>query len=175
MTVRAIAKEAQVNTAAINYYFGTKARLVDQVLTRTLREGLDGSLDEFEGLIGARRGDIRTALREFLPIFFGQMLNWPRLAEAQLHDALVNQNYDGPAISETNSFLTRFLEIVRPILPERTEDEHRTAVLHLWLPMLFLGLLPRAFENFAKTDIRSAEWRGIYTARLLDNFLEVLK
>ena len=122
MTVRAIAKEAQVNTAAINYYFGTKARLVEQVLTRTLREGLDGSLDELEELIEARSGDIETAVREFLLIFFGQMLNWPRLAEAQIHDALAPQNYEGPAIKEMNSFLARFLDIVRPILPERRRN-----------------------------------------------------
>lgn len=167
MTVRSIAKEAQVNTAAINYYFGTKARLVDQVLTRTLREGLDGSLDELDELINSKGGNVRAALGEFLPMFFGQMLNWPRLSEAQLHDALTNQNYDGPAIAETNSFLTRFLEIVRPILPERSEQEQRTAVLQFWLPMMFLGLLPRAFEDFGETDVRNPDWRNAYVSRLL--------
>jgi AcrR family transcriptional regulator len=171
MTVRAIAKEADVNTAAINYYFGTKARLVDQVLTRTLHEGLDGSLDEFEGIIAAKKGDIVAALRDFLPLFFGQMLNWPRLAEAQLHEAMTQQNYDTPAITEFNSFLTRFLEIVRPVLPTRSEKEHRNAVLHLWLPMMFLGLLPRAFENFGKTEIESPAWRGAYVSQLLGTFL----
>ncbi len=172
MTVRAIAKEAQVNTAAINYYFGTKARLVEQVLTRTLREGLDGSLDELEELISMKDGNIRSALREFLPLFFGQMVNWPRLSEAQLHDALTTQNYDSPAIAETNSFLSRFLEMVRPVLPVRTDSEQRNAVLHLWLPMMFLGILPQAFENFGRTDVRSPDWREAYVARLLAVFLK---
>jgi AcrR family transcriptional regulator len=172
MTVRSIAKEAEVNTAAINYYFGTKARLVDQVLTRTLREGLDGSLDELDELISSRGGDIRAALGEFVPMFFGQMLNWPRLSEAQLHEAMTHQNYDGPAIAETNSFLSRFLEIVRPILPERTEQEQRTAVLQFWLPMMFLGLLPRAFEDFGRTDVRNPDWRNVYVSRLLAVLLE---
>ena len=171
MTVRSIAQEANVNTAAVNYYFGTKARLVDEVLTRTLREGLDGSLDELEELIAAKSGDISAGVREFSSLFFGQMLNWPRLAEAQLHEALTRQNYDGPAIRETNSFLTRFLDIVRPILPERAEDEHRTAVLHFWLPMIFLGMLPRAFEEFGKTDVADPAWRDAYVARLLDTLL----
>jgi AcrR family transcriptional regulator len=171
MTVRGIAQEAKVNTAAINYYFGTKARLIDQVLTQTLREGLSGSLDEFEQLIETMDGDIRTALFAFLPLFFGQMVNWPRLAEAQLHDALTQQKYDGPAIGETNSFFERFLEIVRPILPTRTEPEHRNATLQLWLPMLFLGMLPRAFEEFGQTDVHSEDWRQAYVKRLLDNYL----
>ena len=172
MTVRAIAEEAQVNTAAINYYFGTKAHLVEQVLIRTLREGLDGSLDELDGLIGSTDGDIKAALREFLPMFFGQMLNWPKLSEAQLHDALTQQDYDSPAIAETNSFLSRFLEIARPVLPTRTDEEQRNAVLHLWLPMRFLGLLPRAFEDFGRTDISNPDWQKAYVSRLLEVFLK---
>lgn len=172
MTVRGIAQEAKVNTAAINYYFGTKARLVDQVLTQTLQEGLSGSLDEFEQMIEAMGGDIRKGLWTFIPIFFGQMVNWPRLAEAQLHDALTQQVYDGPAIGETNSFLERFLKIVRPILPERTETEHRNATLQLWLPMMFLGMLPRGFEQFGRTDVHNEEWRQTYIRQLLDNFLQ---
>lgn len=171
MTVRGIAKEAGVNSAAINYYFGTKDRLVDQVLSQTLREGLSGSLNEFEQLIESKSGDIRSALAEFLVLFFGQMVNWPRLTEAQLHDALTRQNYEGPAIREANAFLDRFLEIVRPILPERTETEHRNATLQLWLPLMFLGILPRAFERFGRTAVDDPDWRGAYVRQLLDGFL----
>lgn len=171
MTVRGIAKEAAVNSAAINYYFGTKDRLVEQVLSQTLRSGLSGSLDEFEQLIDSKGGDTRSALAEFLILFFGQMVNWPRLAEAQLHDALTQQNYDGPAIKETNSFFERFLAIVRPILPERTETEHRNAVMQLWLPMMFIAMLPRAFEDFGRTDVGNPDWRAGYVKRLLNGFL----
>jgi AcrR family transcriptional regulator len=65
VTVRAIAKEAEVNTAAVNYYFGTKERLIQAALSRTLEEGFLGSLGELEQLIAARGGDVRAALREF--------------------------------------------------------------------------------------------------------------
>lgn len=171
LTVRGIAKEAGVNTAAINYYFGTKDRLVQMVLKQTLTEGMSGSLDEFEDLIKAREGNIRNALGEFVMIFFGQMINWPRLTEAQLHDALTQQKYDNPAILETNAFFERFLNIVRPILPERSEERHRNAMLQLWLPMMFLAMLPHAFETFAHTNVRDQDWRARYVAGLLANFL----
>jgi len=172
MTVRGIAKEANVNSAAINYYFGTKDRLVEQVLEKTLREGLSGSLDEFEQLIDSKNGDVRSALPEFVTVFFSQMVNWPRLTEAQLHEALTRQDYEGPAIRETNSFLERFLEIVRPILPQRAETEHRHAILQLWLPMMFIGMLPRAFDDFGMTDVDSPEWRANYVQWLLNSFLQ---
>ena len=51
LTVRGIAEAADVNGAAINYYFGTKDRLLKEVLERAGREGLWGTLDELEALI----------------------------------------------------------------------------------------------------------------------------
>ena len=66
---------------------------------------------------------------------------------------------------ETNAFLKRFLEIVRPVLPHRTEAEHRNAVLQLWLPMMFLGMLPRAFEDFGATETQNENWRKAYLQR----------
>lgn len=47
VTVRAVAQQAGVNPAMINYYFGTKDRLVDAVLTHQLQLLLR---DVFEGL-----------------------------------------------------------------------------------------------------------------------------
>lgn len=53
ITTRRIASEAGVNTAAVNYYFGSKDKLIRQVLSLTLSHGFtdwieilrDGSLD----------------------------------------------------------------------------------------------------------------------------------
>ncbi|MGK3990797.1 helix-turn-helix domain-containing protein [Sorangium sp. So ce136] len=43
LTVRAIAEEARMNVAAINDYFRSKDRLLEQVLRRTIEFGLDAS------------------------------------------------------------------------------------------------------------------------------------
>jgi AcrR family transcriptional regulator len=168
VTVRAIAKEAEVNTAAVNYYFGTKERLIQAALSRTLEEGFLGSLGELEQLIAARGGDVRAALREFFIEFFGYMVRWPRITEAQMHDALARQDYGGPAILRTNEYFERFLALVQPALPTMSESDQRHAVLQLWLPLMFVGMLPGAFARFAGADAADPEWRRGFVESLVD-------
>ena len=168
VTVRSIAKEAAVNVAAINYYFGSKDRLLEETLARTLGE-LAEALQELDQAIAAVGGDIRAGLRVFLSEFFGNMVRWPRLTEAQLHDALTKQDYDGLALRETNAFLEGFLERVRPILPPGDEEQQRLSVSQMWLGLFLLGMLPGAFERFAGSPASDAEWRERYLDRLLDH------
>ncbi len=170
VTVRDIAEEAGVNVAAINYYFGTKERLLQETLARTLGE-LDEALDELDQAIAATGGDVRAGLRQFLSEFFGNMVRWPRLAEAQLHDALTVQDYSGPAIERTNRFLRGFLERVKPVLPPGDDAQLRLSVLQLWNALFMLAMLPGAFEEFADSTASDAEWREKYLDRLLTHFV----
>ncbi len=171
VTVRAIAKEAGVNTAAVNYYFGTKDRLIEATLSRTLEEGFLGSLDELQEAIAARGGDVAAGLREFLIDFFGYMVRWPRLTEAQLHDALTRQDYGGAAIMRTNEYFEHFLAITRPALARLDDSEQRLAVLRLWLPLMFVAILPGAFSRFTGADATDPEWRRSFVGSLVDGVL----
>ena len=171
VTVRAIAKEAGVNTAAVNYYFGTKDRLIEAALSRTLEEGFLGSLEELQEAIAARGGNVAAGLREFLFEFFGYMVRWPRLTEAQLHDALTRQDYGGPAIVRTNEYFEQFLAIVRPALAHLSESEQRLAVLRVWLPLMFIAILPGAFSGFTGADATDSEWRTGFVGSLVDSVL----
>jgi len=109
VTVRGIAKEAAVNSAAINYYFGTKQKLIETTLQHILRQEFIGSLSELDDAVEAAHGDLPTGLTNFLTEFFGNMLRWPRVTEAHLHDALMRQDYDGTTIREANVFFEQFL------------------------------------------------------------------
>ncbi len=169
-TVRGIAKEAGVNIAAISYYFGSKDKLLEATLAHTLKE-LREAVQELDQAITAAGGDVRAGLRRFLSGFFGNMVRWPRLSEAQLHDALTRQDYDGPAIAQTNEFLAQFMDRVRPVLPDGDEGRLRLSVIQLWSGLFMLGMLPRVFEEFVGTDATNAEWREKYLDRLLEHFL----
>ena len=73
LTVRVIAAEADVNGAAINYYFGTQDRLLEEVLDRAGRTGQWGTLDELAALIEDNRGDVRAGLEEFVQRHAGHL------------------------------------------------------------------------------------------------------
>jgi len=148
LTVRSIAREAGVNAAAINYYFGSKDQLVEEVMRRTLKSGLMDSLREIDELIEREGGDIRAALRVFASSFVRDLLRYPTLIVAQFHRALTQQDYSGPPIPQVREFLDGFLARVRPALPAGTEEEHRLRVAQAWSALFLLGLLPKLFDGF---------------------------
>ncbi len=171
VTVRGIAKEAGVNSAAINYYFGTKQKLIEATLQHVLRQEFIGSLAELDEAVEAERGDLRAGLANFLTEFFGNMLRWPRVTEAHLHDALMRQDYDGTTIREANAFFEQFLARIRPVLAKGSEADLKLSVIQMWSAMLLLSLMPRLFERFCEVAPSDAEWQEKYVRRLLGHFL----
>lgn len=170
LTVRGIAEAADVNGAAINYYFGTKDRLLGEALDRVGRAGLWGTLDELEALIDDNRGDIRSGLEEYFSEFLPGLLARPRRLAARLHAPLTEQAYDDARVRELNEYLEGFLELVAPAL-SGTADAKRLSVMQLWAALLGVGLMPRLFDGFAGPHALTAEGLDRWVARLLDHFL----
>ncbi|WP_170319548.1 TetR/AcrR family transcriptional regulator [Polyangium spumosum] len=148
LTVRAIAQRAGVNVAAINYYFGSKERLVEAVLARTLENGLGGQLRELDACIEAERGDVRVALERFVRELLPDAVRYPRLSAAHLHDAIMRQDYSGQAVKAYRDFLEGFFRRVRLALPRGTEEEQRLSVAAFWSALHLVCLAPRLCEGF---------------------------
>jgi len=171
LTVRAIAREAGVNVAAVNYYFGSKAQLVQLALDQTRHHGFWESLDELKEEIANQGGDVRVALTMFLEEFVGNMVRWPRLAAAQFHDAFNQQDYSGHAVADANAFLGAFLDVVRPALPPGDEADLKASVQQFWSSLFLLALFPKLFESFSGMDVTNDEQRRRYVRRLVLHFL----
>lgn len=76
ISIRAIAHTAGVNIAAINYYFGSKDQLIEQVFKRrfaVLDEACSRELQEMcdAGADGATKFSVSRILRTYLDPFFG--------------------------------------------------------------------------------------------------------
>ncbi len=171
LTVRGITSAAGVNGAAVNYHFGSKDRLLAEVLDEAGRAGLWGTLDELRALIADNRGDVRSGLEEYLSEFLPDLLSHPRRLEARLYGPLREQAYDGVRVRELNDYLEGFLEVVAPALRAGPADERRASVTQLWAALLGLGLMPRLFEGFAGPHALEAEGLDRWVARLLDHYL----
>jgi AcrR family transcriptional regulator len=171
LTVREIAGAADVNLAAINYYFGSKARLLEEVLDRSGGDGLWGTLDELRALIEDNRGDIRSGLEEYLSEFLPSLLAHPRRLALRFHGPLREQRYGGWRVRELNDYLEGFLEVVGPALRATTADAQRAAVTQFWGALLGLGLMPRLFEGFTGPHALEGEGLDRWVARLLDHYL----
>lgn len=166
VTVRQIAAAAEVNVAAISYYFGGKAELLDAALAQTLETGF--SLDELDEA-EAELGDLRRAVAWFLEDYLTNMQRWPGIAEAHLHAPLVEREYPEPVVSHFTSFVEGFLERVRPLLTAVDLAEARRAVVQLWSSVMFVGLLPGVFAG-AGVDVSDEDQRKAYVVGLMDRY-----
>lgn len=143
-TVRRIVAEAGVNIAAVNYHFGSKEALLREALDMTVHEAFTKSLVEVEEFIRQQKGDIpagtRVFFRDYLPNAFG----WARIAVAHLRGALLDQDYEGGAVKESQHFVAEFYRLVRPAM-RGPDAAARLAVEHVWATIFLFSLLPQIF------------------------------
>jgi AcrR family transcriptional regulator len=169
-TIRSIAREAGVNSAAINYYFRSKDRLLRAALEQTRREGSSKALLELDEL-ERQTGDLRSALRILLVHIFTGMLNYPRITQWHLSTPLARLGEGGEDTEYWNAFFERFFHRVRSILPHAAEEQQRFSVMQLWCCLLFPGMLPAFFRGFARLDLRDPGAAERYVDHLMEHVL----
>lgn len=148
-TVRRIVAEAGVNIAAVNYHFGSKEILLRKALDATVHEAFTKSLTELEQFIAQEGGDIPAGARSFFRDYLPNAFGWARIAVAHLREALLNQDYSGGAIAESQRFISQFYGLVRPAM-RGPDAAARLAVEHVWGTIFFLSLLPQIFGESAE-------------------------
>lgn len=167
LTVRGVAQEARVNIAAINYYFRSKDRLLEEVLTRTRELGLDAQLRELAATIAAEGGDVRAGLGRFMPEFLRDATRYPRLTAAHFHDALARQDYAGASVRGFRAFIDEFFRLVQPALPAGTDELQRLRVTAFWSAIYVNLLMPRLFDGFVSRPIHEPPGAAAYARALL--------
>jgi AcrR family transcriptional regulator len=170
VTVRAIAQLADVNIAAVNYYFGSKDALIAEVLQLHMQERFSDPLARLVELLGAGELKPATALQQFLAHFLREVAFYPRTTEAFLHDALVRQEYGGVAFPAIHEFLRGLHELTRDWLAEGDDLDQRITVAQLWSVILFMGVLPQSMDPFVGESLATDECIEKYSARLVLQF-----
>ena len=163
VTVRAIAAEADVNVAAINYYFGSKDALIERALETTLHNAF--SLEELYPLLD-RGVEVAAALEEFLVEYMGNGLQWPGLAGAHLHGPLTRQEYPERLLARMTDMLQRFRELLAPRVPDQGRDEKMRSAVQFWNAVMFPILVPGLFSD-AGIDFHDAAERRKYVRSLI--------
>lgn len=152
-TVRRIVEAAGVNIAAVNYYFGTKDRLIEQALAHALHEGLVKTIHELEQALAAA-GEIHPGTRAFLEGYLAHAFHWPTIAVAHFRNALLAQDYGDPAVAAFRNFTREFCRLVSPGMPGPAAT-HRARVELAWSGVVALTLMPRLFdEHGAAADVQ---------------------
>ncbi|WP_437774780.1 TetR/AcrR family transcriptional regulator [Sorangium sp. So ce1097] len=140
VTVRKIAAAADVNIAAVNYYFRSKEALLAAALDGSIRHMLADS----EDFLARMPGDPMEALSGLLGYYLEGSLRYPNVGRAHLHGAFHADDYSGPFPTLFAPVMERLRDGVQAAVPgldERAAARRVVAALSaVFFPAFFAGL-----------------------------------
>jgi len=163
-TIRLIAEEAGINSAAISYYFRGKDKLIEIAQQTALENG-------FEWKDYAHTDELNA--REQLSAVLFQLAEgarqYPNLTKAFFMDAFLHGNYAGIGIKKLNDFLNLLCGKLLAKCPSLPEEKLRELIHQAFygatLPCV---IMPNAFEDLLRFDFLDSEKRKAYTDHLVE-------
>jgi AcrR family transcriptional regulator len=168
VTIRSIGREANVNSAAINYYFGSKEKLIEEAFDYIQK---DFMLD-FTEIINKDK-KLREILEELLLYILQGTIKYPNIVKAVLYEPFINNNYDGIFIKKINTLCE---ELCSKLNEQHISDKEKnnTAVIQLISSSLFMGIFPCFFKDFSNIDLRDENVLKDYIKKLSNVFIDII-
>jgi AcrR family transcriptional regulator len=167
VTNRLIAKEAGANSAAINYYFGSKENLVNQAIKRSLdnyfTEFLNTSLEEKE------ERNIKQILEKFLTDTLRDSIANPYFIKSYLFETFVNNNYNGIFINRFNLFINQ-LSNVTDVSILGNSEEVKMSILQIISSLMFISIMPDFFKDFFNGDLKEPHTQKAFVDLLIKRY-----
>ena len=143
VTIRKIAKLAGVNSAAINYYFRSKEKLVDEVKRSTLEH----VFEDWREILNDESRTVRERVFLLFTDYMEGAIMYPGISKAHMWEPLIDNNYDSLFVKLLNGFLGDLakklsLELKRPA------KELKLVVIHLFSALSMPVLMPDLFREF---------------------------
>ncbi len=165
-TVRRIAEEAEVNVAAINYYFRSKEQLMERAMETTLNNAFDW--EHFSTTENAPPKERLVAILEHLT---AGAQAFPEITRAHFITPLSEHQTDALPYHRFREFMEKLYDdlVCRGAKPG---EELRTAILQaVTASILGIGLLLDLSIGFIPRDLTNPEVRRTYIERLVDRIL----
>lgn len=166
VTIRGIAKEAGVNSAAINYYFRSKEKLVATAMETTL-----GHLaEDLRAIASDRSRPLADRLGDLLEYFIEGAIRYPRVTRAHLYEPFL----EGTSESHFGRLLAEILGVLDADLAAEQAGQtgRRLALVQLFSAALLPALMPTLFRGFGGIDFRDLRTRRSYIEGLVRGLLE---
>lgn len=167
VTIRSIAKEAGVNSAAISYYFRSKENLIQQALRYSMVQAFE-DLPAFE-IPGAIPEQIDIV--ELLHHFMGGVLHYPGLTRAHLYDPLMKSDYSGQFLSGFNVFLEKLYHRIKPRFSKTPEREVKLRLVSAFCSIIFAGMIHEGLANFTGFNLNDEEVQADFVQMVAERLL----
>lgn len=168
LTTRKIAKEAGVNSAAINYYFGSKEKLVKAALKQTMDE-MTQLPEEF---LSIENMEPRARLQAFFMAIMEGIYFYPGITTAHLYNPLMKNEYSSPFVRRFISFFEDMLCRTEGIKLKDPTKDSRVIMIQIFSAIILPAVMPRMFKDAIRGDLSKKANREAYVKDLLDHYFE---
>ncbi|MBN1232001.1 MAG: TetR/AcrR family transcriptional regulator [Candidatus Coatesbacteria bacterium] len=162
LTIRKVAEIANVNIAAINYYFGSKDELVEEVLKYT-QEHYQRDMEDF---LARDYPSSRELLHEIAVYNLSGGMLYQNITKAHLYAAFINNNYDSPFMVFFRDYLHKLLKRLREFNENR---DYESIILQIISSVMFIPIFPGVFEGLGNIELKNNDYQMKYINNLLDN------
>ena len=167
VTARSVAKEASVNVASINYYFGTKENLLEE----TFKTALEHFSFDIHHLLSLPELHSHSLLKVFFSFLMEGIQRYPRLVQALLFNEKIAPKYRTTFLHQFSSIVD---VVVERILQENPRCSSQEATMRV-LQMLYAVLstcLPFPIVSLVGFDLGGAGQREYYLDLLLSRYID---
>jgi AcrR family transcriptional regulator len=147
LTTRTIAREANVNIAAINYYFSSKQRLIEE----TLQSALDHMFSDTSGIFAQAGSSTDDILKNVMFYFLQGSLMYPGIIKAMLHEPINNNNYEVAIVQQITEFIRGLVSQTEQAM-EADESAIRERIMQIFSVSIMVALLPNTFKTILGDD-----------------------
>ncbi len=172
LTVRKIAKNADVNVAAINYYFGNKENL----LSETFRITISHFFDDLETILKHRELHAYSLLKVFLLFILKGSIRYPNFMKVILYNEKYSKLFGTSYVEGIKSFIDRLKEMLSEgeTLSGRAQLEKnnfQNAIMQMFFAVLTPGLLLSFSRSIFNIELSKHESQVAYVDILIKNNL----
>ncbi len=157
MTVRKIAMHAKVNVAAINYHFGSKEKLLEQVFDLATTSAF-GDLDQF---VNAESVEVlEQQLYQFLLHYAGGLAQYPNVSKVMLHQLMSSPQGQNIVKKRLETFLEKLNQHFAKLYQSHPTDfAIRFKTMQVMSVFIGLGMIPNTFSDVLAIDIQEPKNR----------------
>lgn len=167
VTTRSIAREAGVNIAAINYYFGSKEKLVEEAFEYITKD----FMMDCRNIIEKKDSSKQEIINEFLGYIFTGCIGYPNVMRAFFYDPFISNKYDSPMVKALNEVMNMLYERLSGDIDERNKDELKDVLLETITSCMFIGIFPDYFNKLTDMDPKNPENLSRYVEKLTKNII----
>lgn len=163
ITVRKISEKARVNLALINYYFGSKEKMIDEVIRRILK----GFMESFS-IIDDHSLTPRERLKSFVLTYVGVVRKYPEIARRILAKGAIQAQSQHEYV---NFLKIMGLEKIKALLQEITGETRHDILSMMVLQIGGSIIFPLIMHPLIKSDSGLPDFNDQQVHNYLDMFL----